>query len=162
MNSRYPKFTKGHNGEKLCRGCGNLVPKGRQTWCSTDCYNTRCPQEVDRAVFKRDKGVCCICRRDTEAIRLSYLRMLHRAAGCRFAEWTRTSTHVEFRDSTKKIRLAKNKSGWPGTNQRWWQADHIIPFSEGGETVLKNMRTLCVPCHKKTTKDWHKNRKKDR
>ena len=52
--------------------------------------------------------------------------------------------------------------------QREWAAanpkprpnyDHIIPFSEGGMTVLENMRTLCEPCHKKRTREWHKNRK---
>lgn len=32
--------------------------------------------------------------------------------------------------------------------------DHIIPFSEGGLTVLENMRTLCHPCHVERTKQW--------
>lgn len=32
--------------------------------------------------------------------------------------------------------------------------DHIIPFSEGGLTVLKNIRTLCTVCHKKRTAEW--------
>jgi 5-methylcytosine-specific restriction endonuclease McrA len=26
-------------------------------------------------------------------------------------------------------------------------------------TVLENMRTLCEPCHKQRTKDWHGQRK---
>lgn len=37
--------------------------------------------------------------------------------------------------------------------------DHIIPFSEGGLTILENMRTLCSPCHKTRTRLWHAERK---
>lgn len=58
---------------------------------------------------------------------------------------------------TSRIRDAAAKAGWPvGSHIRWWQADHIIPHSEGGEFVLENLRTLCVPCHKERTKQWHR------
>jgi 5-methylcytosine-specific restriction endonuclease McrA len=40
----------------------------------------------------------------------------------------------------------------------FWNADHIIPFSEKGSCELKNLRTLCYPCHKKTTAKWIKER----
>ena len=33
--------------------------------------------------------------------------------------------------------------------------DHIKPFSEGGLTILSNMRTLCKRCHKKVTRHWN-------
>ena len=33
--------------------------------------------------------------------------------------------------------------------------DHIVPFCEGGLTVLENMRTLCDRCHRARTKTWH-------
>jgi 5-methylcytosine-specific restriction protein A len=34
-----------------------------------------------------------------------------------------------------------------------WQADHIKPVVEGGgECALDNIRTLCTPCHRETTK----------
>ena len=33
-----------------------------------------------------------------------------------------------------------------------WQADHIVPVSEGGgEADLDNYRTLCDPCHARET-----------
>ena len=36
----------------------------------------------------------------------------------------------------------------------FWEADHIVPVAEGGgETSLNNFQTLCVPCHKKKTKE---------
>ena len=34
----------------------------------------------------------------------------------------------------------------------FWQADHIVPVAEGGgDCGLKNLRTLCTPCHRKET-----------
>jgi len=34
----------------------------------------------------------------------------------------------------------------------FWQADHILPVSEGGgEADLTNFRTLCTPCHGRET-----------
>ena len=32
-----------------------------------------------------------------------------------------------------------------------WEADHVVPLVEGGPHTLANMRTLCVPCHKRAT-----------
>lgn len=34
--------------------------------------------------------------------------------------------------------------------------DHIKPFSEGGLTIIENIRTLCINCHKKRTLNWRK------
>jgi hypothetical protein len=36
-----------------------------------------------------------------------------------------------------------------------WQMDHIIPVTEGGggDCGLNNLRTLCVPCHKRVSKE---------
>lgn len=52
-------------------------------------------------------------------------------------------------------------------NPRWktfpkGQIDHVIPFSEGGLTVLENLRTLCIDCHKDRTRKWHKDRRLDK
>lgn len=38
-----------------------------------------------------------------------------------------------------------------------WDADHIIPVAEGGgECDLSNIRTLCIPCHRKVTAELRK------
>jgi len=51
------------------------------------------------------------------------------------------------------------KNAWGGHSRlRPPDYDHIVPFSEGGLTVLENMRTLCRPCHKARTKAWHAER----
>ena len=50
------------------------------------------------------------------------------------------------------------------TNKPWNKPefDHVIPFCEGGKTVLENMRTLCHDCHTKRTAAWHAERAKKR
>lgn len=40
------------------------------------------------------------------------------------------------------------------THGSLWQADHVVPVSEGGgASGLDNYRTLCLPCHKAVTKE---------
>ena len=47
----------------------------------------------------------------------------------------------------RKIKKRKNGGGL-------WDADHIIPVKEGGgQCGLDNIRTLCISCHKKVTKE---------
>lgn len=152
MKCRYPKLIRDQNGRPLCRGCGKPVPKGRQTWCSNQCYAARCPGMVISAVFSRDKGVCAICGRDTIKLQRACQRMLNRAYDLPWA----SPVLAGFGSKGERVRKAVHKAGFPGTYRQWWEADHIIPFSEGGETILENMRTLCVPCHRKRTRHWNK------
>jgi 5-methylcytosine-specific restriction enzyme A len=61
----------------------------------------------------------------------------------------------QLHEAAKKRISAAVEAGFPRYNTTdFWHADHIIPFSEEGDTSLDNMRTLCVPCHKKITKEW--------
>jgi hypothetical protein len=123
----------------LCRGCHEPVPKGRKTWCSSACNDKFDPRRVIYFVRQRDKGICQMCGLDTVKAT---------------KEW-HASRPKDIYSST----------GW-GLYNAWRRLepkvnyDHIIPFSEGGLTVLENMRTLCEPCHKERTKQWHKDRKK--
>lgn len=43
-----------------------------------------------------------------------------------------------------------------------WEADHVIPFSSGGPSTADNLRTLCIPCHKRETSKLASNRAKAR
>lgn len=171
---RYPD-TVIENGVVLCRGCRKPVPKGRQTWCSNECYETKCPQRVRFHVWERDKGVCSDCGVDTQrmanrmqrALRYPEVSNWDYSRGTMFnREDYEKACKILVRHRTKvwnacaKRKASMIQDGWPShTCRDWWEADHIIPHSEGGEYVLENMRTLCVPCHKKRTKQWHKVRK---
>ena len=45
----------------------------------------------------------------------------------------------------------------PGHCDHYWEADHIIPVSEGGGLCgLENMQTLCIQCHKAETRELAK------
>jgi len=143
--SRFPDRVKRPDGSLGCRGCGSEIPKGRRTWCSQECIDTHEPATVRRAVFERDKGVCVKCGVDAEYIRQAFGRLWARAED----RW----------NDVCRVSRAAHKSGWPkNTDRSWWEADHIVEFSEGGQTVLSNMQTLCYRCHKAKTRAWHKNR----
>jgi 5-methylcytosine-specific restriction protein A len=39
-----------------------------------------------------------------------------------------------------------------------WEADHIVPVVEGGDSNLENIRTLCIKCHRRETAELRKRR----
>lgn len=125
---RFPIQQKREDRLPGCRGCGEPVPKGRQSWCSKACYDTYCPARVTWFVKQRDKGICQICKVDIFAsIRQNFGDAAHRYSGYCKAEY-----------------------------------DHIQPMCEGGITVLANVRTICVPCHRAETKALSARRAKAR
>jgi hypothetical protein len=173
--SRYPEFEKGPDGVALCRGCRKPAPPRRQTWCSNECYEMRCPACVRYHTHQRDKGICSACGVNTERMARRYDRALKYPG---VSHWDYTVKYVFDRvryDVACAIRkrhqaqisiacknrvAAMNAAGWPRHICRdWWEMDHIIPHSEGGPMLLENMRTLCYPCHKRRTKKWHRDRK---
>lgn len=128
------ELPKGATGRALCRWCGLEVPAGRRTFCSAWCveeWRLRSdPGYLREKAFERDRGVCAVCGIDT--IReFNRMRRLRGAARARvFAEWG--------------LR--------PGTRRSLWDADHVVPVSEGGgECDLTNIRTLCLLCHRRVT-----------
>lgn len=143
-SDRYPRLKRSPDGKPLCRGCGAPVPKGRRSWCSTKCYQDRCPSEVIRRLYDRDKGVCSLCGLDANWEHRTYCAKLEALAeGCN--GW----------ESGAETRRLLRPHGMPHSRTDiWWHADHIKEFSEGGETVLENMQTLCIPCHKKKTAEF--------
>lgn len=162
MKSRYPAIRKNADGTIVCRGCGGDIPKGRQTWCSNPCYDTYCPERVIFAVKQRDKGICQICLG-------SIAQMLK--------EW-KESAPLDFFEKYSTHPRPVGLDGHHWTSQEWkfvaaeWKAykqnkpsaeyDHIVPFSEGGDTVLENMRLVCANCHKKRTAEWRASRRKNK
>jgi 5-methylcytosine-specific restriction protein A len=120
------------NGNALCRWCGTAVGGRRRTFCSDACvHEWRLRSSVSylrECVFERDRGVCAVCRIDTVALRRRILRL---PFGRRVIEM-------------RALRITKGRKSW-------WEADHIVPVVEGGDSNLDNVRTLCVMCHKEAT-----------
>jgi hypothetical protein len=168
--SRFPvQVQKG-----TCRGCHGELPQHRRAWCSNNCYERFEPSRVRWSLFKRDKGICSCCGIDSEREQkrfggyapepLNYYRYFRN--GILDKERFERAKKIYDKWTAKRIAAFKNRqkrmteTGWPNRHRDWWEMDHIVPFSEGGLTVLENVRTLCVVCHKKRTKKWHKDRKK--
>ena len=140
----------GPNGEKICYNCGGPLPKGRPFNCSPECSEEwRCktsPSHMRFAIHKRDKGVCALCGLDTDALKREYdaIRKTDKSG----YHWNDLEAAAAFRE----------KHGIPHgrSSSDWWDADHIVPVVEGGgECDLSNFRTLCIPCHKKVTRELH-------
>lgn len=158
-----------------CRGCHGPLPKGRRSWCSHECYDRYEPGRVRWFCRERDKCVCHHCGVDTEKMRKRFEKATCWEPPNQYLYvqngvfWRAAYDHAlaishrhqqRWRDAAKKRLATMRSQGWPGYSSRdWWEMDHITPYSEGGLTVLENVRTLCVLCHKKRTKRWHKDRK---
>ncbi|HSU60445.1 MAG TPA: HNH endonuclease signature motif containing protein [Bryobacteraceae bacterium] len=128
---------KGPGGRHLCRWCNLEVPPGRQTFCSGWCveeWKLRSdPGHLRERVFERDRGICAECGLDCVA----EFRRLRRLRG---------------------VSRVKAEAAWDlGRRKSLWDADHILPVSEGGgECDLSNMRTLCLKCHRLRTAELRK------
>ena len=126
----------GPNSRPLCRWCHlEILAQRRRTFCSDFCVHQwklrSDPGYLRQQVFHRDHGICALCQADTLAIfaALKRARGSNRQAGLRFY-------------GLRSI----------NSRQSLWDADHILPVAEGGgECDLSNLRTLCLPCHRKHT-----------
>lgn len=132
---------KSGNGRPLCRWCSLEVPSGRFTFCSDWCVNEwrlrTNPGYLREQVLARDRGVCALCGADT----LAAWRELKRSRG------------------VHRLRLLEQWGLSRISRKSLWDADHIVPVSEGGgECDLDNMRTLCLVCHRRATADLRRRR----
>ncbi|HYR27302.1 MAG TPA: HNH endonuclease signature motif containing protein [Thermoanaerobaculia bacterium] len=129
----------------MCRWCKGVVSGRRRTFCSDACvheWRLRSSSSYLRAcVFERDAGVCAVCRLDTHKERRRIMRLP-------FSERMRTLQALQKRGVIHKRRKS------------WWEADHILPVVEGGDSNLDNLRTLCIPCHREATKSLRERRKR--
>lgn len=143
FQAMWPVRGPGPRGRPCCRYCGREVPPGRADWCADACRQKALhehslvadPAAQRRAVFRRDRGVCATCGRDTLRLR----RQLQHAG-----EPERTHLLQRLRqhgyDAGRLARL------------QLWEMDHVRPVAEGGGLGgLQNLQTLCVPCHNRKT-----------
>lgn len=125
---------RGPNGRGLCRWCSLEVPLRRFTFCSEYCVHEwklrTQPAYLREQVLLRDRGICSLCRVDTAA-----------------ASRRLRSSRGKNRQALLKYWGLKER-----TRKSLWDADHILPVSEGGgECSLENLRTLCLRCHRQVT-----------
>lgn len=102
-------------------------------------------------LFQRDRGVCAACKVDTEALKKEYhaLRQPHPE----FPTMTRPD------EAAKTAFLERYEIPYGRISSDWWDADHITPVVEGGgECGLDNLRTLCIPCHARVTRELARRR----
>ncbi len=131
------------NGNKLCRWCNKSVYPPRKTMCSQECVHELklriSGRYIRDCVYKRDKGICSICNLDTKDIAKKALLLFNE---------DRNNFLKENNISLKRKIWSKKYGGG------LWDADHIVPVKEGGGLCgLDNLRTLCISCHKKVTKE---------
>lgn len=127
---------KNAEGKNLCRYCNGVVTPPRRSFCSKECvheWSIRSSTSYARSCARRrDKGICAICKLDTTKLRKELNRLPTAERYVRAAELG-IPKHRAYRKSL-------------------WDLDHIIPVSEGGGSCgLENLRTLCLPCHRKVT-----------
>ena len=139
MSEHKPIYSKSRFPKQIaigtCRGChGVITAPRRKTWCSDACKKKYDPYWVKLAVIARDKHICQMCGTNIHAAHLAWRRARP------------TGMQAFYAADFQTWRMARPREEY----------DHIVPFSEGGATVLENMRTLCTACHKKRTAEWRK------
>ena len=60
---------------------------------------------------------------------------------------------LPFASRMRELRALQEQGIIHKRRKSWWEADHILPVVEGGDSNLDNMRTLCIPCHRAVTRE---------
>lgn len=173
LNRAFP--SRSDDSGPLCCVCGDPLAGRRRRYCGDVCAQEAAIRSgntaaIRLAVEERDAGICALCGLDTVdlADMLLSLRRGVRPPRARFFPWGEEAgplesalfASVEIRPNalselTRKIHKAAlrrmDRIGFD-TGISFWQADHIVPVSEGGGGCdLDGFRTLCVACHKPVT-----------
>jgi len=129
----------------MCRWCKGVVSGRRRTFCSDACvheWRLRSSSSYLReCVFERDGGICAVCRVDTHKQRRRIMRL-------------------PFSERMRALQALQKSGVIHKGRKSWWEADHILPVVEGGDSNLDNLRTLCIPCHREATKALRERRKR--
>jgi 5-methylcytosine-specific restriction protein A len=149
LNKAFP-VTVDAQGRKLCRWDQGVIPQGRRTFCKQGCVHQVSmrtnPDYLRRLVYKRDRGICAECGRDTEKITrvMGYAR---KSLAEILGEGSWGNWYWFQAVAAKTLKTV----GWY-YGQHQWEADHIVEVVRGGDSCLDNMQTLCLLCHKAKTK----------
>lgn len=118
---------RGPNGRRLCRWCASEVPKGSQSWCGDACVKRFLRvfswQNLRQYIIDRDR-VCSRC-------------------GCEHPGWKQSRGYSHS--------YVYNAGRWATGNYcplvPWWEVDHIVRVTDGGDDNPDNLRLLCHACH---------------
>jgi len=154
VSPEWSPHRRGPNGRRLCARCLSELSGRRLRWCSQKCADAHMMlvsgRELRRAVEARDGGRCATCRRKRDRLRATIAKAIRR---CDFRGFDPSRARCPDDCRAHRMLRAALARGLPAdTCRSWWEADHIVPLSEGGVTTLDNIRTLCVACHKRETK----------
>lgn len=139
-----------------CRVCAAAISPKRST-CGGKCaeFVNFCirPNSQRWRVFKRDRGVCEQCGFDAQRAE-------------QVVRWARRFGI----DGAAMRELRTVVLGTTDPSRDAWDMDHRVPVVFGGgvdrnatiESMMANLRTLCIPCHKKETAKLAKRRAVDR
>ena len=67
---------------------------------------------------------------------------------------------LPFAERMRRIREMIGEGAAARGRKTWWEADHIVPVVEGGDSSLGNIRTLCIRCHRGVTAELRSRRAK--
>ena len=141
----YKMLPKNENGLASCRFCNKIVYPPRRTMCSKECAHElrlrTSGKYLRNFTYKRDKGICNLCKTDTKIISQTALILLN------------NNLVEEFDIFLKLNRISKKRKIWKKKNGGGlWDADHIITVKDGGgQCGMNNIQTLCIKCHKNKT-----------
>lgn len=150
LESLYPKLNK------QCRLCHKPL-KGRQTsWCSKACgweawhqiqLRRGSSKDARLLVKRRDNEICANCGRDCALIKRIFD---HAGISILKYVWADRSLHPYY--------MIMRYFGFTPLKHTW-ESNHIMAVADGGEHILENLETLCIPCHKQVTKQQNEERR---
>jgi hypothetical protein len=102
-------------------------------------------------LFERDGGICSLCGLDTVALREAFVRacfeMLGRPRAYSIDHRRPKPVLLPVFERLRALDLDPHR-------HTYWDADHVVPVIEGGgECGLDGYRTVCVPCHKRVSRE---------
>lgn len=118
---------RGPNGRRLCRWCAGEVPSGRQSWCSESCVT---------------EGLCVLGWRQLRDFIIARDKICNRC-GTDWPGWKQTRAY-EWTSVRSAGRWYQSKAV---TLHLWWEVDHIVRITDGGDDNPDNLRLLCHRCH---------------
>lgn len=146
--------------------CGKALRGRQRRWCGDKkCFQLYALRKGDSAalrayVWERDGGKCSRCGLDIKT--LLELRGILLWPDGHFPYNEKMASMMPRRRWNVLICDGWSEKEWRNLLRRigvkfgylghLWEADHIVPLSEGGEHHEANMRILCLKCHKDSTR----------